>query len=168
MIQQLEGHITQEQIDTIVEIIIEQYKRYQRLVNSSQFLEIFAEEYAPHKRQHSISWAISSAFPSGTIIGDDLQVELLKYGRGHTRPILVNEQVELHILNRTTHFNASYLLERYSYNANGFLNDKLYCFIRFDVENRQLTNLTLCLPYENGVLIEETLLDHPTILQRVA
>lgn len=50
MIQQLEGHITENQINEIVRIIIDQYKKYCRLINCAQFLDIFSEEYAPTKR----------------------------------------------------------------------------------------------------------------------
>ena len=38
----------------------------------------------------------------------------------------------------------------------------------FKVENKQLVNLTLCLPDENGIPIEETLLDKSAILRKVA
>lgn len=168
MIQQLEGHITENQINEIVRIIIDQYKKYCRLINCAQFLDIFSEEYAPHKENHSISWAISSAFPSESIVAENLQVKRLKYGRGHTRPALVNEHIELHILNYTVNRDSKYLKERYAYNKNNFLNNKLYCFIMFKVENKQLVNLTLCLPDENGIPIEETLLDKSAILRKVA
>lgn len=104
MIEQLDGHITEWQIESVVEIIRNQYQEYLNLTGSPAFTRIFAEEYAPHKRQHGVSWAISSAFPSGTMVANSLQVERLLYGKGHTRPILKNDTIELHILNKTTHF----------------------------------------------------------------
>lgn len=158
MIEQLEGHISEEQLEIIVKTIQEQYKRYLSLTGSSNFTSIFADEYAPHKRQHSISWAISSAFPSETIIGNSLRIKRLIYGKGHTRPILINDLIELHILNRTTHFNADYLKQRYSYNVDNFAHQKLFAFIKFSVEHRKLTSIYLCLPDENGNVVKEELL----------
>ena len=104
MIRQLEGHITECQIGPVVEIIRNQYHEHLNLTGSPAFTSMFAEEYAPHKRQHSVSWAISSAFSSGTMVANSLQVKRLLYGRGHTRPILKNDAIGLHILNKTTHF----------------------------------------------------------------
>lgn len=159
MIEQLKNHITEEQLAIVLTTIKEQYKKYLQLTGSSDFTSIFADEYAPHKRQHSVSWAISSAFPSGTSIGDSLKIERLLYGKGHTRPILFNDLIELHILNRTTHFNADYLKQRYEYNAADFSNQKLFAFIKFSVEHRKLVSVSLCLPDKNGnVVAEEPLL----------
>lgn len=169
MIHQLEGHITDRQINSILEIILEQYREYLRLTGTREFNRIFANEYAPHKRQHSVSWAISSAFPSNTIVADNLQVTLLKYGKGHTRPVLNNDIIELMILNNTTHFDANYLQERYIYNSNQFTNDKLFAYVRFCVENKRLVDVRLCLPDENGnVIAEEILISRTAILERVA
>lgn len=168
MIQQLEGHITERQIQMIVEIIETRYREYLNLMGNPEFTRIFAEEYAPHKRQHGVSWAISSAFPSNTIVADSLQVQRLRYGKGHTRPALKNDTIELHILNRTTDFNANYLKERYKYNVNGFAGPKLFAFIKFSVDNKKLVSVSICLPDENGNVVEEEFLLTRDILHRMA
>jgi hypothetical protein len=169
MIQQLQGHITEAQINTISRMICTQYRDYLRLTGSLEFNRIFANEYAPHNRQHSISWAISSAFQSNTVIGNNLQISCLVYGCGHSRPLLSNDAIELMVLNRTTHFNAEYLRRRYQYNLNQFSNEKLFAYIRFSVENRQLVDIRLCLPDVDGnIIAEEILFNKQEILRFVA
>lgn len=169
MIKQLIGHIAQEQVDAIVGTIISQYRRYLLLINSSTFSSIFSEEYKPHKRQHSVSWAISSAFPSNRSPIEGLGTNRLTYGKGHTRPELSNSAVAIHILNKTTHFQADYLKQYYQMNANGFTNSQLYCYFRFEVEKNHLTKIALCLPNEDGTIFEEeTLLNEKAIIQLVA
>ncbi len=157
MIEQLINHIDQDTINQIVAMISGQYRSYLRLTNSPEFTRLFSEEYAPHKRQHSISWAISSAFPSGSHVGA-LVVSRLEYGRGHTRPVLCNEHIEVHVLNSSTHFDAKYLNDRYSYNADGFSREKLFCYIKFLVEHRRLKKVELCLPDEHGIVVHSELL----------
>ena len=168
MIKQLEGHITEKQVELIVTIIEEQYRKYLRLVGSHDFKNIFADEYAPHKRQHGVSWAIASAFPSDTLIGDSLKVDRLLYGKGHTRPILSNDTVELHILNETTRFDADYLKQRYQYNDNGFSNTKLFAYIKFSVDHRKLMLVSLCLPDKDGNVFKEEILLSRDYLKRIA
>lgn len=168
MIEQLIGHITQEQIDAIVNTIMEQYRKYLRLINSNDFLNIFAEEYKPHKGQHSVSWAISSAFPSNMFLRDDLKIDCLRYGKGHARPELSNPTIVLHILNKTTHFQADYLKQYYQKNKDGFINSQLYCFFKFSVENRRLKKISLCLPNENGAIIKEEMLLNEQAIIRLA
>ena len=169
MIHQLVGHVTSEQINAILEIIKNQYRDYLRFTGSRDFERLFATEYAPHNRQFCVSWAISSAFPSGRNINNDLYVSRLEYGRGHTRPVISNESIELHILNKTTDFEAEYLKERYLLNSNHFSADKLFAYFRFGVENRKLVDVRLCLPDETGKIIaEEVLLDRRTILSWAA
>ena len=56
MIKQLLGHVTQDEINLIVNMIIEQYAKYNRLTNSKEFQTLFSDEYAPHNKQRSISW----------------------------------------------------------------------------------------------------------------
>lgn len=157
MIKQLENHVSDAQINMIVDIIIKQYQKYLRLTSSEEFVSIFAEEYAPHKRQHSVSWAISSAFPSGKSVGS-LKINRLKYEGGHKRPILSNEYIEIHILSKTTNFNAHYLKLRYMYNLNNFTSKKLFAYIKFSVNNKRLTTISLCLPDENGIIVDEMIL----------
>ena len=158
MIRLLQSHITDAQVKVILDIIVRQYQKYLRLTNSKDFNDIFAEEYAPHKKQHSVSWAISSAFPSNSIIADSLVVNCLYYGRGHTRPVLSNDNIELMILNKTTHFQADYLMTRYLYNQHNFECRKLFAYIKFGVERKQLTFVSLCLPDEKGNITEEDIL----------
>lgn len=155
MITRLEGHISEKEITAIVNMIKEQYQKFLQLTGSGEFKSIFLEEYAQHKRQYGVSWAISSAFPSNITIPENLKVERLKYGKGHARPILSNDVIELHILNRTTHFDATYLKKRYQYNRNDFLNKKLFAYIKFSADCQKLTALSLCLPDQNGCVVEE-------------
>jgi hypothetical protein len=73
------------------------------------------------------------------------------------------------VLNRTTPFNADYLQTRYQYNSNQFANEKLFVYIRFSVENRQLIDIRLCLPDASGQIVaEEILFNRQEILRFVA
>lgn len=169
MIVQLNGHISNHNIESIKNVIKAQYQKYLTLVNSPQFKQLFLEEYAPHKKQHSVSWAISSGFPSGSVVDGVLQVGCLRYGKGHTRPELKNERIVLHVLNKTTHFDADYLKDYYAMNDNGFQNEQLYCFVKFSVNNRRLQSVELCLPDKDGNIIEkETLIGLPELKLMVA
>ena len=167
MIKQLKDHLTEHEIETILKIIKSQYKKFLRFTESTEFTSIFSDEYAPHKKQHTISWAISSAFPSGKIVGESLVVERLLYGKGHTRPILSNKMIELHILNKTTDFESEYLKKRYQYNTNNFSLPKLFAYIMYEVKNKRLISITLCLPDETGVVIERELLMSRDVLQQL-
>lgn len=168
MIRLLQSHITDAQVKVILDIIVRQYQKYLRLTNSKDFNDIFAEEYAPHKKQHGVSWAISSAFPSNSIIADSLVVNRLYYGRGHTRPVLSNDNIELMILNKTTHFQADYLMTRYLYNQHNFESQKLFAYMKFGVEHKQLTFVSLCLPDEMGNITEEDILLTRANILRIA
>lgn len=168
MIRLLQSHITDAQVKVILDVIVRQYQKYLRLTNSKDYNDIFAEEYAPHKKQHSVSWAISSAFPSNSIIADSLVVNRLFYGRGHTRPVLSNDNIELMILNKTTHFQANYLMKRYLYNQHNFESQKLFAYMKFGVEHKQLTFVSLCLPDEMGNITEEDILLTRANILRIA
>ena len=168
MIKQLNGHITENQINVIVEIIKSQYLKYLNFTGKFDYNGLFADEYSPHKHQHNISWAISSAFPSNTIVANNLYVERLIYGRGHIRPSLSNDYIELHILNKTTDFKAKYLEKRYAYNSNDFINQKLFAYIKFSVKNDRLVNISLCLPDEKGVIVAEQELLNKKVLELLA
>lgn len=168
MIELLENHISNKEIQEILGIITRQYGNYRRLINLPEFQNLFAEEYAPHKKQHGISWAISSAFPSNSRIANRLTVRRLKYGRGHTRPELSARDIKLHILNESTDFNASYLKECYALNGNGFTGIQLYCFIQFSVHHNRLIEVALCLPNENGSIIAKEILINKSTLMRIA
>ena len=97
MIEFLRKHISDNEIREILKRIVDQYSKYKCLTNAPEFQNLFSEEYAPHKKQHGISWAISSAFPSGIMVANRLAVRRLKYGRGHTRPELFAQNIKLHI-----------------------------------------------------------------------
>lgn len=167
MIDLLANHIEQATIDQVVNKISEQYRSFLRLTNSPEFTNLFSKEYAPHKKQHSISWAISSAFPSGSCVGE-LTVSRLKYGRGHTRPVLSSNRIEIHVLNSSTNFEAQYLRDRYVYNANNFSGEKLFCYIKFWAEQRRLKKIELCLPDERGAIVYCELLLNAEKLSLVA
>lgn len=168
MFVQLEGHITDEEIELVLGIIKSQYQKYLRLTGKREFNDVFSAEYAPHKKQHSISWAISSGFQRGQRFGS-LLVSRLKYGRGHVRPVLSNDRIELMILDKTTDFQASYLKERYLYNRDGFAEQKLFAYIKCDIENKKLVSVSLCLPDETGnIVAENTLFNRSAIVRFIA
>lgn len=80
--------------------------------------------------------------------------------------MLQNERVVIHILNHTTHFDAQYLNLFYQMNSDHFTAERLYCYVKFWVENQTLTKVMLCLPDEMGNVVEnEVLLERDTILQ---
>lgn len=169
MIRQLFGHITQEQINSIVNIIITQYAEYNRVINSRTFRTLFSDEYAPHNKQFSISWAISSGFPSGQNIVDGMQISCYEYSRKFTRPLLSNSRIKVLILNKTTHFKADYLNDFYELNANNFRNDQLFCYFKFSVEKKVLTSISICLTNASGAVVqEEQLLNKHQIEMRIS
>lgn len=163
MLRQLQGHLTDQQLSDICNVIIARYKKYKQYTNTSAFQSMFSNEYAPHNKKCSLSWSISSAFPSGSTVSG-LKVSRLDYGRGHKRPCLNKPDLELMILNDTTNFQAEYLIERYKYNANDFINQKLFAYVRFVVKDNHLKNITLCVPDENGSIVaEKVMLDSDAI-----
>ena len=168
MIEFLRNHISDSEIREILKSIVNQYSKYKHLTNAPEFRNLFSEEYAPHKKQHGISWAISSAFPSGSIVANRLVVRKLKYGRGHTRPELFTQNIKRHILNKSTDFDASYLKECYALNGNNFTGVQLYCFIKFSIQHNQLVQVSLCLPDENGSIVAEEILVDKTALMQIA
>lgn len=169
MIKQLMAHISQEQVNSIVNTIICQYFKYRKLIDSLDFKEVFLEEYTPHNKQFGLSWAISSAFPSQSTIDDTLHVSCYIYSKNFTRPLLSSESIKLMVLNKTTHFKADYLSDFYKMNENNFQGKQLFCYIKFSVDNKQLTKISLCLPDQNGdVIEEEVLLGRKQIQIRVA
>ena len=167
MIKQLKGHLSEVALEKIKEAIIQQYKKYKEWMGSEAFRNLFDEEYAPHKRQFILSWAISSAFPSGVNVAD-LEVTLLKYGRGHKRPCLSNEKGEVYVLNDSTEFDSEYLKERYAWNGDDFSRVKLFCYIKFKATAKQLTEVELCLPDECGNVVAREVLITRAELKLVA
>lgn len=166
MLQQLTGHITNEQLEGIVNIIISQYAKYNSLLNSDKFKSVFSNEYAPHNRQFSISWAIASGFPSNSDVCDGMNISCYKYSRKFTRPLLWNHNTHIMVLNKTTHFSADYLNEFYKMNENS---QELFCYIKFSVDNKRLTRISICVPDIHGTVVaEEVLLDKSQIFLRIA
>jgi hypothetical protein len=102
------------------------------------------------------------------MLDNSLKVERLLYGKGHTRPVLSNDAVELHILNKTTHFDADYLKQRYQYNDNGFSNKKLFAYIKFSVDHKKLIFVSICLPDKDGNVVAEEMLLSRDLLKRMA
>lgn len=169
MIRQLKKHVSDEQIKTVVSMIMEQYKLYCSFINTSNAANLFRKEYASHYGQHCISWAIQSAFESNSIVAEDLKVRILKYGKGFARPELYNDKIKIHILSSETDPNANYLKELYRLNKNNFSNEQLYCIIKYNTRNNRLNSITLCLPDEMGRIIEkEKLLNSSNILKYAA
>lgn len=164
MLKQLEGHITQEQIDFIVNRIVKQYSEYDKLINNCAFKKLFSAEYAPHNKQYSVSWAISSGFPSGNFIYDGLKVDCFKYSNNFTRPLLHNQSIKILILNKTTHFDATYLNDFYNLNECS-TNDTLFCYFKFSVDHGKLNKITLCYPDKHGKVISEELLLNKSQIQ---
>lgn len=164
MIKQLEGHLTEQQIQIIRNKIISQYREFRRLTGNPQFISLFSPEYAAHKKAYSLSWAIDSGFPSESIIAENLHIKRLAYGMGHTRPQLENDKIVVHILKDTNDSNAKYLTEFFQKNKDGFNGEQLYCYFNFKTDREYLKKISLCLPDENGTVIaEEILLDNSKI-----
>ncbi len=145
-------HIDNCDIDLIIDKILTQYHIFINLSKHENLKSLFLEEYAHHRKKHTLFWAIDSAFPSGNRIGN-LYITCFKDSGGHTRPILYNDIIEICILNNYTDYSAKFLQERYSYNSNCFSNKKLFCYIKIHEKSQQITKIELCLPDENGTLI---------------
>jgi hypothetical protein len=168
MIDQLNGHITDEQLNDICNAIVEQYRRYRRFVNTPEHTRLFAEEYNSHRRQHQLSHAIVSAFRNGSTI-TGFSVSCQKDGGGHTRPELKSPTLIMHIHSQGTEFRSNYLKQYYQYNSDGFSKDCLYAYILFEEKNNSLLTVTLCLPDETGkVVSKEVLLNQSRIISLVS
>ena len=168
MINELIGHINQNQIDEICDCIIAQYRRYLKYIKSKEHSDLFAEEYAPHRKQHQLSYAIVSAFRHGSNIAG-FSVSCSKDNGGHNRPELHSSKLILHIQSKGFNPNSKYLSHYYRNNANGFSNEQLYCYILFEEKNDHLMKLTLCLPRVNGKVEHmEILLDQQMIVSLVS
>ena len=169
MIEQIKDLVSENTVEIVLDTMIERYREYNRLVSSERFQRIFLAEYAPHNKQFSISWAISSGFPSGTCVNDELNVTKLEYSRKFTRPLLSNNRISILILNKTTHFNADYLNEFYLMNGTEGNNVKRFCYFKFSVDQNKLKNVSLCYPNEHGAVIaEEVLLENTQIEEKIA
>lgn len=165
MIHQLKNHLAQNQLETILQIMISQYKKYCSLIKTAEFKNIFVEEYAPHKKMHGASWAIASGFRSNTNVIDGMSITCMKYGRGHSRPELSNDRIIIHILNHTTHFDADYLTKYYRKNIFIEESEQLYCYIKVVIDHRKLKKVSLCLPKSDGnIIAEEVLIDTPEMI----
>lgn len=163
MIDILLPFISNEQIDEISRLIQRQFLEYQRLANTSAFQRLFREEYQAHERQHSISWALKSAFPSDSIIAG-LRVSCMRDGGGYRRPELRNANIIIHILSDKTKLQSKYLREKYALNENGFELPPVYCYFRVSAQDSFLKSLVLCVPDSDGEIIaEETLYERPRI-----
>ena len=153
MIKELNGHITQKQINIVVDKIKQQYTNYLNLINSSLFKSIFAPEYAPTRKKHSISWAISSAFPSGNTFSK-LNVKRLEYGWFKlARPEIYNEKIVFHIIHDLNSRKPKYLKKYFSMN-NSFDNDKIYFYINYKIDKNDLIIIEICLPDSTGKVIK--------------
>lgn len=158
MLQQLKGHLQESEIKRILSIILSQYRKYLRFQESEDYQNLFADEYAPHKKQHGVSWAISSGFKSNTNVIDGINISCLKYGKGHTRPELSNSHIVIHILNHTSHFDAAFLNNYYKMNNFPDNPEKIYCYFKFVVDHNKLKQISLCVPAVDGTIISEELL----------
>ena len=160
MLQELDGHLTDHEVRMIVCRVLDQYKRFKQLTGSLEYSSIFSDEYAPHNKKFGISWAIASAFPSGSKIEDRIVVKRIEYGKKHVRPALLSNNILIYILNDTTEYDSDYLKNCYALNVNHFSEDRLFCYIKLYINHKNISKISLCLPDENGMVIgEETLLD---------
>lgn len=152
MIAELNGRITQQQIDDIANAIRRKYLQYLDYTNSPMFNSLFLQEYAPTKNTHSISWAISSAFPSGNVFSG-LNVRHLDYGWfNNARPELYNNSAIFHILASTVKFDSKYLKEYYAMNHD-FTKEIIYFYFYYTIVDNHIT-IEICLPDENGNVIK--------------
>ena len=169
MIEQLSGHLTEQVIQEIVDTILRQYRTYRAYTGSDDYRELFSEVYSAHRREHSLSWAINSAFPDGMRLSSGIEVSVHQDGGNHRRPVLRSDNIVIFILNNTTNYHAKYLKEQYALNRFDFSRDTLFCYIKYIEKEDQLFELSLCLPDENGVVVaQEMLKDEDAILQLVA
>lgn len=170
MIAQLNGHITEAQLDVIKTTIQNQYAQYKRMTGLPEFQNLFRSEYGAHRKRHSVSWAINSAFVSGTIIADNLTIKIDSDMGGHVRPVLENDRIIVHVLNESTNFQANYYQDFYAVNDFERNPDKLYCYIKYKESHdmEKLTEVVLCLPNQNGTVVAEEVLLSKAILKLVA
>ncbi len=168
MLKQIENLITIKTIQIITDIIIERYLEFKKLIDSETCQNLFLEEYAPHNRQYGASWAISSGFPSGSMINNELYVDKLTYSRNFTRPLLYNDRIKIMILNNGTDFYAEYLKDYYKMNKPNNREKKRFCFIKNTVDHRILKQITICYPNEYGKIIaEEELISKEQIKKKI-
>ena len=152
MISELNGRITQQQIDDVAKQIRSQYVKYLNYIQTSINSGVFVEEYAPTRDTHNSSWAISSAFPSGRMISG-LNVKCKEYGWFRlARPELYNDKVVFHILASTGKLDAKYLHDYYEMNSN-FNNDVIYFYLYYTIIDNNIT-IEICLPDKNGKVIK--------------
>ena len=140
MIQKLIGRITEEELDLIKDIIIKQANEYNSIMKEERVKKVFSDEYKPHQKENSISWAIYSGFETGTKIGK-LEANAFKYGRSHVRPQLIGEKIMLHIIGSKSEFKSNIL----------------YAYIKYSVsrEHDNIQSIEICVPDKMGNIIRK-------------
>ena len=156
MIQKLIGRITEEELDLIKDIIIKQANEYNSIMKEERVKKVFSDEYKPHQKENSISWAIYSGFETGTKIGK-LEANAFKYGRSHVRPQLIGEKIMLHIIGSKSEFKSKYLRRFYKMNEDFSKNDILYAYIKYSVsrEHDNIQSIEICVPDKMGNIIRK-------------
>lgn len=156
MIQELIGRITEEELDLIKDIIIKQANEYNSIMKEERVKKVFSDEYKPHQKENSISWAIYSGFETGTKIGK-LEANAFKYGRSHVRPQLIGKKIMLHIIGSKSEFKSKYLRRFYKMNEDFSKNDILYSYIKYSVsrEHDNIQSIEICVPDRMGNIIRK-------------
>lgn len=169
MITQLIGHITDEDVDEVVRLILRQYRGFLHVTEDEEFKKLFSDDYSAHRKKHSLSWAVQSAFIKGDILSSGIKIELNKDKGNYRRPELTSSKISMFVLSDTTDFNAFYLREKYSMNADAFSRQQLFCYFLFTEKKERLFELSLCLPNEYGeVIAKETLLSSSQLIKIAA
>lgn len=156
MITQLKDRLTQSQLNQIVRIIHKRYHEHLRVQQSKQYQDLYGGEYSSHRERECADSAILHGFPSKTTNIDGLSVRCIRYG-AYRQPEFYNERIVFHILFNTSTFDAKYLEKYYEMNANGFSDERLYCYIKVIIKSREM-EIYLCLPDENGEVVDDQLL----------
>jgi len=150
----IDSCLSSQQKMVITNLILEQCRKYRTWEKSEIRKTLFADEYKKRHKSYDINWAIFSVFLTGTECVPGLKNRTVEYGY-YPRPELFNDNVIIHISNKTVKPDTNYRREYYKFNTD--LNKKpRYVYIVYDVNKESFLNkLTICLPDAHGVIFEE-------------
>ena len=138
--------ITTEEKNEIVKRIKEKAKRFNEKPNG---------QYDNHRKKHNNTQTIFEAFLENENIGT-LIIKTKEDDVKFRRPVFVNDNVRILILNDSSSKNAKYLKEFYELNKNGFKQRPIfYYFYCCFNKNKNLTSIRLRLPKEDASIFHE-------------
>lgn len=139
----LEKSIGEKQRKELISIIYKQLHLHVMDSNRTLRTQVARPEYAPHRGESDLTWAIYSGFPSGNNnLVSGFVIENLPYGKGYRQPILKNDQTTLMILSRGANKNAVYLQQYYDINTSNNVSNN-FVFLTYDITDNQLRRITL-------------------------